>query len=971
MLRGTISSEMPKKRERASAPPSSDLPIALQRAKVLGRPLTPSQFAVKWSKNKRTERGASQEHFVDLCRMLEQPSPNDADHDGSWYAFDKGAQKVSGGGGFADVWKRGHFGWEYKGKHKDLVAAYAQLLQYREALENPPLLVVCDLETFLVHTNFTNTVKKTYRFGLRDLIDHPEEPLRILRAVFNDPEALRPEVSLHQLTEHAASRFAELAKALRAKHNDPHRVAHFLNKLVFCMFAQRTGLLPQRLIQRLAENTKGDAGRFTAGLRDLFGKMSSKGGLFGPEEIQWFNGGLFDGDDVLPLTNRQIQVVQEVADLDWSQVEPAILGTLFERGLDPDKRSQLGAHYTDRASIEMLVDPVIIAPLREELAQMKREVSEILERPAKDPAARTRRANRAEERFLSFLDRLRSLRILDPACGSGNFLYVALQAVKSLERDAILWGALALGKTQEFPAVGPQIVHGIEVNTYAAELARVSIWIGEIQWMLNNGFSYARNPVLRPLESIQCRDAILDLESPGAPREAQWESAEFIVGNPMFLGGKLLRRSLGDKYVDTLFKIYDGQLARESDYVCYWFEKARKMVRDGTARRVGLLATQGIRGGSNRSVLDRIKETGDIFLAWADKPWIVNGAEVHVSFIGFDNGTEQHRTANGVTVSAINSDLTTGLDLTKTPRLAENLGIAFMGDTKGGPFNIGPEVAKAMLPKANPHGKPNSDVVVPWINGASVTKKPREYWIIDFGSEMSEAEAALYEAPYEYIRKNVWPKRRSNPRPVYAERWWRHVESRPKMRQACAGLKRFIGTVRHSKHRIFFWIPRGTLPDSALIVFARDDDHTFGVLQSRVHTVWALAKGTQVRERESGFRYTPTTTFETFPFPRVTDRQRDSIASAAKALETFRQGWLKPQAGPQRSLTDLYTENPTWLRQAHERLDAAVFAAYGWANALDDEGILRRLLDMNASRKPVDSQTGLDDLDDPEEDNDS
>lgn len=958
----TIAMDMPKKRdvEPTSLKSVVSRGAEILRPKVIGPnlPLTPSQFASKWTGSIRTERAASQEHFIDLCRMLGFQTPNEADPTGESYAFDKGTEKIDGGDGFADVWKQGHFAWEYKGKRKDLGAAYSQLLQYREALENPPLLVVCDLDRFQVHTNFTNTVKTVYKFTLADLATKPQEPLRILRALMGEPEALRPSVTLHELTERAASNFAELAEELRADGHDPHQIAHFLNKLVFCMFAQHASLLPARLVQRLAENTKGEAKQFAAGLRELFSKMSSHGGLFGPEEIQWFNGGLFDGDDVLPLTKEQIEVVRAVAELDWSQIEPAIFGTLFERGMDPEKRSQLGAHYTDRQSMEDLIEPVILAPLRREFTKMKSDVDDILSRPAKDDSAKTKRWNRAHEPFKAFLDRLRSISVLDPACGSGNFLYVALQSLKNLERDVILWGSRVLKGNMLFPGVGPQVVRGIELNTYAAELARVSIWIGEIQWMLNNGFHYQRNPVLRPLKNIECGDAVLDRTEPGNPKEVQWPHADFIVGNPQHLGGKLLRERLTDQYVDDLFMVYRGRVAAESDYACYWFEKARQAVEDNRVKRVGLIGPQGIRGGANRKVLDRIKETGDIFLAWSDRPWVLEGAQTHVSLVGFDNGSEDLHVLDGKTVTAINADLTTGLDLTKVPRLVDNLCISFMGDTKGGPFDIPPEEAQKMLVQANPHGKPNSDVVVPWLNGASITKNPREFWIIDFGT-MSENEASLYEAPFEYVKSNVEKSRKASRTTI--EQWWLHERPRPKMRAALAKLDRFIGTLRNAKHRIFVWIPIGTVPDCQLIVFARSDDYFFGVLQSRIHTVWSLAKGTQLRERETGFRYTPTTTFETFPLPRPTDRQIEAIATAAKALETFRQGWLKPQTGPQRTLTQLYTDNPTWLRQAHERLDQSVAAAYGWPANLRDDEILCRVFDLNAKRTPVAQGTDSDD----------
>lgn len=911
-------------------------------------PLTASLFAAKWKGSQRTERAASQEHFIDLCQMLGFQTPNEADPAGSWYAFEKGVDKIGGGDGFADVWKRGHFAWEYKGKRKDLVGAYNQLLQYREALENPPLLIVCDLDRFQVHTNFTNSVKKVYDFSLKDFADNPSEPLRILRAVMANPESLKPADSPHELTEVAAAKFADLAKNLRGEGHDPHRVAHFLNKLVFCMFAEDSGLLPPQLIGRLADNTKGFPAKFTHGLKELFFIMSDQGGLFGAEEIQWFNGGLFDNADVLPLTGSQIDVIKHVSELDWSQIEPAIFGTLFERGLDPEKRSQLGAHYTDRDSIKSLVQPVLIAPLKDAFQKMQEKVEEILASPAKDQAAKTKRRNRAHTAFRKFLDQLRGITVLDPACGSGNFLYISLHELKTLERDVILWGSLRLETTLEFPAIGPHVLRGIELNPYAAELARVVIWIGEIQWMINNGFHYLRDPVLRPMNNIECRDAVLDADGGESAAESKWPAADFIVGNPPFIGGKLMRKNLGDNYVERLFKVYRGRVAAESDYVCYWFEKARQLVADGKVRRAGLLATQGIRGGANRKVLEKIKCTGDIFLAWADRPWVVEGAEVHVSLIGFDDGTEKVKLRDGVEVPAINADLTAGLDLTKAHRLQENLGIAFMGDSKGGPFDILSDVAEKMLKSVNPNSKPNGDVIVPWVNGMGITRQPRERWIIDFGTSMTESQAALYEEPFEYIKRTVKPFRASSRSTI--EQWWLHERPRVEMRQALAGLERFIGTVRHAKHRIFFWIKKGTLPDSALIVFAKDDDYTFGLLHSRPHTLWSLSKGTQVREKETGFRYTPTTTFETFPFPKPNTAQRDSIAEAAKELDEQRQRWLA-SGEKRRTLTLLYTENPTWLQNAHTKLDVLVKSCYGWdEEKLSDAEILSRLLKLNSAR---------------------
>jgi hypothetical protein len=550
-----------------------------------GHRVTPDQFAAKWKGVTTGERASAQSHFLDLCALLGQPGPTDADPTGSEYAFEKGAEKFGGTDGFADVWKRGCFAWEYKGKHRDLKAALLQLLAYKDALENPPLLVVSDLDRIEVRTNFTNLSPITYTITLDDLASHdPSEALRILRAVFTDPGALRPHFSPAQLTEEAARKVAELAGALQARGHEPTRVAHFLDRLVFCLFAEDTGLLPAGLLSRLAAATRSKPDDFAAGLGDLFERMAHRGGMFGTERVQWFNGGLFDSGEVLTLTAPEIGTLLDVGRLDWSQIEPAIFGTLFERGLDPAQRAQLGAHYTSRDDILRLVEPVILRPLRREFEAMQARVTELTLRrdasPKKGPDPEARRL------FEAFLARLRSVRVLDPACGSGNFLYLALLALKDLELEAIQWGSLHLRLPQEFPQVGPEVVHGIEINPYAAELARVTIWIGQIQWMLNHGFHYRNDPILQPLESIATRDALLDFTDPTAPREAEWPEAEFIVGNPPFLGGKLLRRGLSDEYVDVLFDVYDGRVPREADFVTYWHEKARAAIATGQTRRL-------------------------------------------------------------------------------------------------------------------------------------------------------------------------------------------------------------------------------------------------------------------------------------------------------------------------------------------------------------------------------------------------
>lgn len=348
--------------------------------------MTPSAFIKKWQAANLKERSAAQEHFIDVCRLLDEPTPAEADPDGAWYCFERGASKLTGSDGWADVWKRGSFSWEYKGKHKDLQAAYVQLQQYSVALENPPLLVVCDMERFRIHTNWTNTVQAIYDFTLDDL--HEPDQRQRLKWVFSDPEQLKPGKTRQMLMEEAAEQFASLAQRLRVRGHDPQAVAHFINRLVFCMFAEDIGLLPNAMFSRMFEEAGKHPAEFVELAQDLFRAMQS-GGRVGYEHVEWFNGGLFDTDEVLPLDQQDISRVLKAARLDWSDIDPSIFGMLFERGLDPDKRSQLGAHYTDRDKIMMLVEPVVVRPLQVEWEAVKAQIAQEMEKYQKAKAAST------------------------------------------------------------------------------------------------------------------------------------------------------------------------------------------------------------------------------------------------------------------------------------------------------------------------------------------------------------------------------------------------------------------------------------------------------------------------------------------------------------------------------------------------------------------------------------------------------
>jgi type II restriction/modification system DNA methylase subunit YeeA len=932
--------------------------------------LTLPEFIQRWESATLSERSAAQSHFIDLCEVLGQPRPAAADQAGAFYTFEKGVAKTGGGQGFADVWLRGHFAWEYKGRHKNLIAAYQQLLQYREDLENPPLLVVCDLNRFEVHTNFTGTAKRVYAFELADLAS-PEPtatcalpPLEVLRALFTDPERLRPQQTTAQVTEQAAAEFATLAESLRRRSHDPEQAAHFLMRLLFCLFAEDIGLLPRRLFTQLVERTRYRPADFSARLRALFAAMAT-GGAFGVEDIEHFNGGLFADDQVLDLTSDDLAVLARATALDWASVEPAIFGTLFERSLDPGKRAQLGAHYTSRADIVLIVEPVLMAPLRRRWADVQAQALDLVaKRDAASGAARTRQEQALQRLLYDFAGEIARVRVLDPACGSGNFLYVALKHLLDLEKEVISF-ALAHRLTAFIPQVDPGQLYGIELNAYAHELAQVVVWIGYIQWLHDNGFGIPSHPILKPLQNIRRMDAILAYDEAGRPVEPEWPEADAIIGNPPFLGDKRMRTELGDTYVDILRALYTGRVPGGADLVCYWFEKSRAQLAAGRVRRVGLLATQGIRGGANRQVLDRIKSTGTIFLAWSDRRWILDGAMVHVSIVGFGDRSESPVMLNGQIVPAINANLTSTLDLTSARRLRENIDVSFIGVSLHGPFDLPEDVARPMLAKPiNPNGRPNSDVIRPLYNALDVTRRPRNVWVVDFGPDRGMAEAALYESPFEYVRSVVKPIRDRNRRGTRKEHWWRLGEAMPKMRAAFAGLSHFIATPRVAKHRVFVRLPVAGLPSDALVVFAREDDYFLGVLQSCLHELWSRRMGTQLREAESGFRYSPSMTVETFPFPwppgqePAGDPRVEAIAQAARELVEKRDAWLNPPGATEaqlkdRTLTNLYNQRPAWLDLAHRQLDAAVCDAYGWPHDLGDEAILERLLALNLERAPA------------------
>ena len=516
--------------------------------------------------------------------------------------------------------------------------------------------------------------------------------LQVLKALWEEPERLKPVRTTEQITAEAAELFEGVVAELRRwGTTDDMRIARFVSRTVFCMFASDIGLLPRGAFSDLLRAQAANPGQFREALAELFRTMES-GGRYGAQTIPWINGDLFTDYDVpKDLTTAEILKLQKLDELNWADVEPAIFGTLFERILDKGSRAKLGAHYTSRTDIETLVEPVLMAPLRRDWEAVREAATEARYQADLHGAAEETQLERIREHVGPFLDRLTTVTVLDPACGSGNFLYVSLALLKGLEKEAIAWAGLQGVRFE--PRVHPRQLLGIEINPYAHELAGMVIWIGYLQWKQRNIIPLDNEePILQKLDQIALMDAIVDRSHPAGPREPEWPPADVIVGNPPFLGGKRLKTELGDEYVEAMFEVWEGRVQRTADLCCYWHEKARRMVHAGRAKRAGLLATQAIRGGASRETLARIKESGDIFFAESNRKWVLDGASVRIAMVGFDDGTDTHYVLDGKSVEGINVNLTSGLPSGGGP--------SSFPRTRSLRFKVTPRLAPSRLSKA-------------------------------------------------------------------------------------------------------------------------------------------------------------------------------------------------------------------------------------------------------------------------------
>jgi hypothetical protein len=861
----------------------------------------------------------------------------------------------------------------------------------------PPFIVVVDVgHCFDVYSNFAGVGDNYvpfpdsghYRFFLPALA-RPELRAQ-LHQLFTDPQQLDPSRRAARVTRQLAGYLAGLSTQLEKAGHSSDVVAQFLMRCLFTMFAEDVELIPKESFSGLLTTYAASdeaRGYLPEALQSLWAVMD-KGG-FSPElhtRLRRFNGQLFHEAKALPLNADQIKLLQQAAAANWTEVEPAIFGTLLERALDPAERHSLGAHYTPRRYVERLVLPTVIEPLRREWAAAQAASATKLEEGKGKKVV-----DAAREELLKFLRRLTSVKVLDPACGSGNFLYVTLEHLKRLEGEVLTTlaqlggsGRLELG---DGTTVSPRQLLGMELNPRAAAIADVVLRIGYLQWHLRtHGLTQLAEPLLDNYQNIRQQDAVLSYDGPAFtnPRPTTWPAADFIVGNPPFIGAKRMRESLGNEYVEALLRAYQTNVNGAADFVMYWWHKAAEIVRQGQAESFGFITTNSITQTFNRKIvqahLDAPVNPLTLVFAIPEHPWVdaVDGAAVRVAFaVGGRN--KEEGTLGRVVGEAylgedvpniileevkgkINADFTIGADVSSAASLSSNGGISHQGiKLVGGGFLLAEEEAE------NFREVGIEQIIKPYLNGKDLTGRSRSVRVIDLFGLAENEVLTRFPQVYQHVYEHVKPERDANRDRGFREKWWLHGRARPDFRQAVTGLDRYIATSEVAKHRTFSFVDSSVLPDGGLIVFALSDAYFLGVMSSRFHVLWTLATGGDLGGNTP--RYAIAHCFLPFPFPVATDTQLANIRELARALDTHRKRQQAQHSGL--TLTDLYNvveklragqllnakEQITHeqglaavVLSLHRQLDAAVADAYGWPATLSDAEVLTRLMQLNQQR---------------------
>ena len=876
--------------------------------------------------------------------------------------------------GFIDLYKRGAFVLEAKqgstatsdrlgaarrgtpGWTQAMQDARGQALGYARVLDEPvPFLIVADVGyCFDLYSCFdgSNSFRQfptpiESRIFVSDLPRRPDQVER-LRKIFQDPRSLDPSKQAIKVTREVAGHLARLAKSLESRH--PREVvARFLMRCLFTMFAEDVGLLPKKLFEKLlGEYWIPEPDSFVDGVQALWEEMDEgkRNPLVG--KLLRFNGGLFRDRSALKLTKDELLVLQLATICDWAQVEPAIFGTLLERALDPKERHALGAHFTPRAYVERLVRPTVEEPLRDEWLAVRAEVRKLVERDE---------AKKAAKKLEDFLHYLSTVRVLDPACGTGNFLYVTLDVMKSIESEARKMHA-DLGGGHQIPfgegySVTPQQLLGIEINPWAKEIAELVLWIGYLQWHYKtHGKVDPPEPVLRDYQNIECRDAVLEYDekvprlgpdgqplwrwdgetmkrSPVTgeevpddsartqvvtylkPRKAKWPAADYIVSNPPFIGNKRMRLALGDGYVEALREAH-SDVPDTVDFVMYWWNHAAELVRTGKVKRFGLITTNSITQVFSRKLVAKhldAKKPLSLIFAIPDHPWVESkdGAAVRIAMTAGEAGgrpgqlnrviSEHGEVELDKENGRIEADFRIGGSTTGVSSLRANENLSFMGVTLvGKAFRIeAAEIAKLDINMAAVE-----NVLRPHLIGKELTQSCSNGFVIDFFGVSEQDARDRYPALYQRLLSEVRPFRQQNERESYREKWWIFGEPRQAMRQALRGLHRFIITPETAKHRFFTFAPKELLPDHSLFAIALDDAQALGILNSRVHVAWSLNAGSRLGVGNDP-RWRNERCFLPFAFPAGASFKVREIGEALDAHRKARQ-----KEHPELTLTGMY-----------------------------------------------------------------
>lgn len=1003
-------------------------------------------FITRWQNSGAAERSNYALFLSELCDLLgvDRPDPSVENNQHNAYVIDRAFTRIEKDGSTApvylDLYKRGHFVLETKqgssgtsgkvghGKRgtktwdKALEKAYHQARDYIGAIPShegrPPFLIVCDVGHLIeIYAEFSGTGGTYLRYpnpaNHRIYLEELRDPAKreLLRQIWTDPHSLDPSKHAAKVTREVATTLASLATSLEKDGHDPTVIATFLQRLLFTLFAEDVGLLPKQSFEDLLIKAVAAPQGFSVLITQLWNEMAT-GAAFSTvilQEVPHFNGGLFENPTALPLAKEQIEILLQAAKQDWKEVEPAIFGTLLERALDPAERHKLGAHYTPRSYVERLIEPTLLAPLRRQWDATRAAAAQLHDKD-EDKKARTEVEN--------FHKHLTALRILDPACGSGNFLYLALARLKELEAEVLdLLEELGGNRMLEMDntKVRPSQFYGLEINGRAAAIAQLVLWIGYFQWHQKTTGTADTNdrPLLPKQNTILNQDAVLAYdemiprtdpetgkvrtiwdgrttkphpvtgkEVPDEtarktlfdytnPRRTEWPEADYIIGNPPFLGASRMRDNLGDGYAESLRLAWKKHKPNSWDFVMYWWHQAAELVRDGKAQQFGFITTNSIHQTFNRRCIEPFlaneKKPVSITFAIPDHPWVdsADGAAVRIAMTVANSGNLQGKVCeviaeveiedgeHQVTLNRISgkiaANLKAGANTTISASLNSNSDISCPGvKLHGSGFIVDGEQAKSLgLGRIN-----NLDQhIVGYRNGKDLTTTPRNVMVIDLFGLTSAEVAQRFPETYQHVLNLVKPERDQNNRATYRDNWWIFGEPRGNFRPALAGLPRYIATVETSKHRFFTFLDQSILPDNMLVNIASDDAAYLGILSSQIHVTWALTTGGRLGMGNDP-RYNKTRCFETFPFPDLPEGTlKKRLRDLGEQLDSHRK--TRQAEHPDLTLTGMYNvleklrkEEPltdkdkvihdqglvTLLKQIHDQIDQATYEAYGWSD---------------------------------------